>query len=425
MTKKLLLDNLPFNKEDFVVLALSGGRDSIALLDLLIKNNYSVIIAHVNHHKRAQSEQEEKYICEYAKKHNIPCEINHYYYDGKDNFQSLAREFRYNFFYQVAKQYKANYILTAHHADDLAETILLRLISGSNLYGYGGISLQTPFKDIYIYRPLLYFSREEINNYVERCKLVYFEDESNEQNDYLRNRIRHNILPLFKKENPNFLQEIINYSTILKESFTYIRNNTLAYLNGELDINISSFKSLNIALQKDILNYLLEQYKLNISSNLINDLLKLINNKRPQLNYSLNNNYFFFKRYDKAYISLKQPITNQTITLNLGDSKEFLNYKFTLTKNISDTNAKAIKIWYNDIDLPLIIRTRLPGDYLEFNYGKKKIKDYFIDLKLTKEKRNTYPIITTIENKIIGIYDLINLSKGNKYCYLICEVKHD
>ena len=425
MIKKLLLDDLPFNKEDTVVLALSGGRDSMVLLDLLIKDKYNVIIAHVNHHKRAQSEQEEKYISEYAKKNNLPCEINHYYYDGKDNFQSLAREFRYNFFYQVAKQYKANYILTAHHADDLAETILLRLISGSNLYGYGGISLQTPFKDIYIYRPLLYISRGEINDYVIKNKVLYFEDESNEENDYLRNRIRHNILPLFKKENPNFLQEIINYSTILKESFAYIRSNTIAYLNSKLSIDIPSFKKLNIALQKDILNYLLEQHKLNISSNLINDLLKLINNKRPQLDYSLNNNYFFLKRYDKAYISLKQPITNKSITLKLGDSKEFLNYKFTLTKNISDINAKAIKIWYNDIDLPLIIRTRLPGDYLEFNYGKKKIKDYFIDLKLTKEKRDACPIITTIENKIIAIYDLINLSKGNKYCYLICEVKHD
>ncbi len=423
MSKILTLDNVIFKKTEPVLLALSGGRDSMCLLDLLIKNNYNVIVAHVNHKKRLESEVEEQYIKNYCNKLNIPCEIAHYKAPKEDNFQALAHDFRYDFFYSVAKKYKAKYILTAHQTNDLAETILLRLISGSNLYGYGGISKLVNFKDIYIYRPLLSFSRCDIDNYVKENNIYYFEDETNSHNDYLRNRIRHNILPLFIKENPNFLQGMLNYSTILKESFSYIRKNTILYLNNKLEFNISSFNNLDIAIKKDVLSYILENYNIKGSLKLIDDLLNIINNNKPQLDYNLKNNYIFCKRYDKCYIKLKEAIVKNKIILNLNEEKNFLNYSFYLTKNISNPNAKYLKLWYNDEDLPLTIRNRENGDYLSFKYGKKKIKDYFIDKKIPKEKRDIYPIILNNKGEIIAIMDLINLSKGNDYIYLVCEVK--
>lgn len=420
--KELKLNNKVLNKGDVVVLGLSGGRDSMALLDLLLKNEIKVIIAHINHQKRKASAVEESYIKGFAKQHNLVCEVRHFKHKTNDNFQSAAHHFRYEFFYELAKKYHAKYIVTAHQADDLAETILLRLITGSNLYGYGGISLLTPYKDVLVYHPLLYFSRADINNYVKINNIYYFEDESNNEDDYLRNRIRHNILPLFKKENPNFLEGLINYSTILKESFSYIRGNTINYLNGKLEITLSTFSKLNIALQKDIISYLLEKANIKGSHHLIDDLLRLCLNERPQLNYNLPNAYLFIKRYDKAYISKAKKQEFKSITLGLDETKKFnSDLTLTLTKNITNPNAKYLKICYNDLDMPLTIRYRLPGDYLRFSFGKKKVKDFFIDKKIPLEKRDTYLLVITNLGEVIAIKDLINLSRGTKCCYLICE----
>ncbi len=417
------LDKNIINTNNKYILALSGGRDSMALFDLLLKNNIPFVIAHINHQKRKQSIIEENYIIDLAKKYNIPCEVIKYTYQGKDNFQADAHNFRYNFFYDLAIKYNAKYILTAHHADDLAETIMLRLISGSNLYGYGGISKLTPYKDKFIYRALLNYSREDINNYILENNIFYFEDESNLEDDYLRNRIRHTIIPLFKEENPNFLNSINNYSTMLKESFSFIRENTINYLNNNLVLDLNTFNNLHIALKKDIINYLFEQNNIKASNNLIEDIFRIINNPKPQIDYNISKDTLFVKRYDRAYIKDNTKIETTTLKLDLENTGIFSeSYKFTLTEKLINPNAKHLKLWYNDGDLPIVIRTRLPGDYLSFNFGKKKLKDYFIDKKIIKEKRDSYPIITNSIGDIIAIYDILNLSKGSKFCYLICEV---
>lgn len=424
MKNSLQIDDLPFTKTEPVILALSGGIDSMVLFNYLINNNYNVVICHVNHGKREASQLEEKYIKEMCINLKVKCEISHFKTNNKQNFQDEAHTYRYNFFYDTAIKYNASYILTAHQANDLAETCLLRLITGSNLYGYGGISKEVNYKDIKIYRPLLNISRDSINEYARNNNVVYFEDESNATDDYLRNRIRHNILPLFIKENPNFLNSIYNYSLILKDSFNYIRNNTIKFLNNKLEFKVSEFIVLDLALQKDIICYILENYNIKPSSSVIADLLNIIKSDKPQLNYNLKNNYIFSKRYDLIYVKKNDEISYEEINLNIEEKKIFLGkYIFYLTKNLSLSNAKYLKLWYNETDLPLRIRTRLPGDFLNFKFGKKKVKDYFIDKKIIKEKRDTYPIILNNKNEIIAIYDLINLSKGDKFIYLICEVK--
>lgn len=426
MGKDLQLNNLIFTKTDKVILALSGGRDSMTLLDLLTKNNYQVIVCHINHQKRKESDMEESYIKNYCQEHKIVCEIAHFTSSEHANFQALAHNFRYDFFYETAKKYQAKYILTAHQADDLAETILLRLITGSNLYGYGGISKLVSYKDVFLYRPMLEITRDQINEYVKTNNIVYFEDDSNNHDDYLRNRIRHHILPLLKAENPNFLAGMVNYSTILKESFAYIRKNTLAFLNNEQIILVEEFKKLDIAIKKDVLSYLLEQKQIKPTSKLIADLINLVVNPKPQLDYNLAQGYLFVKRYNEAYIKKAQPVSKEMITLSLGEKKSFSGkYWFYLTKNISNINAKHMKIWYNKATLPLTIRTRQVGDYLAFNFGKKKLKDYFIDKKIEKEKRDAYPLILDNTGNIIAIYTLLNLSKGDDYIYLVCEVKDE
>ena len=224
--ESLFKDN-PFTKNEYVIVAVSTGIDSMCLLNMLLEYKQKIVICFVNHHTREQIVTEEAFLKLFSSNNNIPLEILDYYHEDSSNFQQDARNARYAFFYKTALKYNAKYILTAHHQNDNLESIMINFIKGSNLYGYGGISKLVKYKDVFIYRPLLDISRNDIKSYCDENKIVYFEDESNTKDKYLRNRIRHFITPILEKENPNLYQAIKQYSTILKESFAYIRKSSL------------------------------------------------------------------------------------------------------------------------------------------------------------------------------------------------------
>ncbi len=420
--ESLFKDN-PFTKNEYVVVAVSTGIDSMCLLNMLLEYKQKIVICFVNHHTREQIATEEAFLKFFSSNNNIPLEILDYYHEDSSNFQQDARNARYAFFYQTALKYNAKYILTAHHQNDNLESIMINFIKGSNLYGYGGISKLVKYKDVFIYRPLLDISRNDIKSYCDENKIVYFEDESNNKDKYLRNRIRHFITPILEKENPNLYQAIKQYSTILKESFAYIRKSSLLYLNEhKMNIDVSSFKDLDIVLKKDILNYLLEKHNLNSNYNLIIDLLKIIENNKPQAIYTLSNNYLFIKEYNRCYLKKKDNSLIKEITLSLEEQVIFNDkYRFYLTKNLSNNNENYLKICYNDLKLPLVIRTRKDGDYMNLPFGKKKLKSIFIDKKIPSEIRKITPIITNSEGEILWVLNTIKKPTLDTYIYLVCE----
>lgn len=422
------MKNDMFNIDEPVILAISGGRDSMCLLDMYYRSGQRIIVCHTNHHQRKASDTEEKFLIEYCKERNIALEIDEYFPLTKENFQAEAHIHRYEFFYETALKYKAKYILTAHHKDDLAETVLLRLIQGSNLYGYGGISRITKYKDVYLYRPLLNYSREEITKYCKNHNVFYFDDESNAENHYMRNRIRHQILPLLKEENPNILNTISNFSNICKEAFTHIRNETIKYLDDNSNqINLESFKSLDIGLKKDIICYMLENLKIKTSYQQILDILELIDNPKPQLEYNLKNGILLYKRYDTCYFAKEKKNLEISVDLNLNDEALFANkYLFRLQESEAPNGANVLKICYNDLALPLKIRTRKPGDAIKLKYGTKKLKDLFIDKKIDKEARNNIPIVTDSKDNVLWVYGVAkkNPEAMDKLIYLTCEEKY-
>ena len=228
----VILNNKHLNSLDKkrpVVLALSGGVDSMVLFELLKNTGFNVVIAHVNHHKRAESIIEENYIRKLAQDNNLSIEVLDYIHE-KDNFQAEAHNSRYQFFYEVAIKYNATAIITAHHNIDNLETILINIIRGSNIYGYGGIKEISSYKDIKLIRPLINIEKDELYKYAKEFNITFFEDSSNARDEYLRNRIRHHVIPLLKKENPNLKESIANYSNQLHEAFSYIRGNSIKYL---------------------------------------------------------------------------------------------------------------------------------------------------------------------------------------------------
>ena len=237
------------NNKDAVVVACSGGPDSMCLLDLVTKLkdelNLKIIVAHVNHKLRIESEEEAQMVEKYAKNNGLIfelLEINEYL--EKTFTEEDARRRRYEFFYELLKKYNAKKLLTAHHGDDLIETILMRLTRGSNLSGYIGIKEISTHSDNLILRPLLKVTKDEIIKYLEENNVPYRVDKTNNELEHTRNRYRHIVLPFLKKENPKVHEKYLKFSKELIEydSFVtnYIKNNNFIVDNQIVINNINN-----------------------------------------------------------------------------------------------------------------------------------------------------------------------------------------
>ena len=196
-----------FHKNDRIVVGCSAGPDSMALVDSLLKvrdkYNLVLIIAHINHNLRKQSVNEESFLREYCNNNNLIFEgmlIENY---GDDNFHNEARNIRYNFFHSIIKKYDAQYLMTAHHGDDLTETILMRIVRGSNLNGYSGFHKYVHMDSYTIVRPFINYTKKEIEDYDKQNNVLYYIDDSNYKDKYTRNRYRKYVLPFMKEEDKN------------------------------------------------------------------------------------------------------------------------------------------------------------------------------------------------------------------------------
>lgn len=429
IVKEFISKNKIIEADNYIVCATSGGADSVVLLTMLYKLGYKVVLAHVNHHKRIESEAEQKAMESLANSLNIPFELLSYYDDHLDNFQDKAHNARYTFFKSVADKYKTKYIATAHHLDDQLETILMKIIAGSNLYGYGGISIKQNIDSYILIRPLLCLDKSQIYSYANINNLTYFEDNSNQSDDYFRNRLRHHIIPELKKEAPTILKKAQEYSTQVKEAFSFIRNQSIKYLDLlNNTIEVKTFTPLDIALQKDIICLLLERNNINKNNDIINSCLDLIHNNTNK-EISLKNNSIFSISYGIAKITRKKMIAGFNEILNL-DTEAFIlgKYHFYFSKKIPQNNANYIKLCYNGLKLPLLIRNRTDGDFINMSYGKKKVSRVLIDAKIDKISRDNTPLIFDNEKNLLWIYNLaksidVESQKNNFDIFLVCEEK--
>ena len=426
-------NNIKLNSEEKIVVAVSGGPDSMCLLHLVMDtfSHDKIICAHVNHNVRKESEDEAIFLKEFCKKNNIIFEYMKIKEYNSDNFHDYARKRRYDFFNELLKKYNSKYLLTAHHADDLMETIIMRLIRGSSLNGYKGFSRISKTNNTILLRPLITATKEDILNYCSKNNIEYVTDKSNLSNKYTRNRIRNNVLPLLREENKNVYEKFIKFNNDLEEVSDYI-NNTInkklkkIYKNNLL--NIELFKKEEKVIQKEILYKILEKiYKQDL--NLINDkhvldIFKLINNDKSNMIINLPNNIIVRKKYNN-------------LVIELNSNKE--NYKFELEDKIILPNNKAIEIIDNvpnnsnnvcllnkeEISLPLYIRTKEDGDYIELlnTKGTQKIKDLFINKKIPLEDRKVWPLLVDSNNNILWVPGLkkskYDKSKTNNYDIII------
>lgn len=213
-------NHFPFLQGKKLLLAVSGGLDSMVLLHLFQQLNYEIVVLHCNFQLRGlESFEDQQFIQEYSNTNAIPFvftqfDTEAFAADCKVSIQVAARELRYSWFYEQLAIQKGDFILTAHHADDNLETFLINLSRGTGLEGLTGI----PAQNEKVIRPLLSFSRQQMEEYASVNKLKWREDSSNASDKYLRNKIRHHLVPLLKELNPNFISSFEKTQSFLSEA---------------------------------------------------------------------------------------------------------------------------------------------------------------------------------------------------------------
>ncbi len=254
--EEILVNHL---KNDTVVVGVSGGPDSVFLLHFLKKLPLKIVVAHVNHQVRKKgADLDQKFVESLAKDHifalktaNVPALSK----KSKKGLEETGRLVRYDFFRRLAKKHKAKFILTAHHADDNLETIILNLTRGATLDGLTGMEILTPAKDVSLFRPLLSFSKNQIIDYLRFKKIRFRLDKTNSSQKHTRNRIRLKLIPELKALNPNIALTIAKNTTNLREISDFLKNSALEWIARHA-LDLKAFRSLEPALQKAILREL-------------------------------------------------------------------------------------------------------------------------------------------------------------------------
>ncbi len=397
------------DKSDKIVVALSGGADSMVLYDVLRHTSAELILAHVNYNRREESEKEAENLRGMADKHGVPIEI----YDVKGpiegNFQEKAREIRYAFFARVAKKYKAQKIALGHHLDDQIETFFMRLVKGASFDTLKGMDYEESFGSLNIIRPFLNLDKELLLKYAQRYDILYFFDISNEESTYTRNRFRNAILPLFKQENPAFNQTMHHLVNDMKTATRIIEEHVMR-LSKERPkkVNISEFLNWEPLVQRLFLKIRLSNMDstLHVSKGLFKELKTQLQSEN-NFQYPLSDTVTLHKEYGEFFIAKTAKKKPAAIDVDKQGSYFVENTKhFTFTDEKYSHNAsKTFELWYNDRVFPLSLRTRREGDVISLPYGHKKLKDLFIDMKIPPHKRDRLWVVAK-GNEIVWIPEI-------------------
>ena len=401
--KNFIEENNLIEKGDSIVSAVSGGSDSVFMLEMLlaIKDDYDlkIIVSHVNHGLRgAEAQRDEDFVKKLAEKNGLIYEVEHINMAGYAKEHSLTceeagRKLRYIFFEEVKEKYKADKVAIAHNENDVAETIFLNIFRGTGLDGLESIPLR---RDFYI-RPILCFEKSEILDFLKENNIRYVDDSTNFTNDYKRNMIRNEIIPFIKKNfNENIVSSMSRLASIAKENNLYLEdiiNDKYIDIVKSNTIDREGFNELNhyektLVLRKflrDNLNYLN-----NISKDNIEDMINLISLDSGK-KYDIDGKHYLVNDFDKTiFKKLDINELSEEISLDFKLDKVYNIYGSKFKFVLSD---KILSKKYLDYDLltgKLSLRNRRSGD--RFNpfgmKGSKKIKDYFVDKKVSSDDRS-------------------------------------
>ena len=405
-------------KNEKILIAFSGGPDSVFLYNLLLflKGYYSIEISliYVNHNLRKDVKNDLNFVEEFSKENNVPLyiesvDVRKYAAENKKSIELAARELRYEAIEKVLQNLNYDKIATGHNLDDNIETFIFRLLRGTSLKGLKGI----PSERKNIIRPILQFEKKEILNYLQENKKSYIIDYTNSENDYTRNYIRNEIFPMFVNINPNFRNKI-----------------------NELINEINDRKNSKDNILKEKFVQYLEIYDVELSRKKIDRIYETLYNKKGELNtegskeFYLGNGKILRKKYDKleVIVEKKKEVDEEKVMLKLNIPVKWYDYEIILTDNITgiekigkteEKNITLLRFTEEFDEHKIFVRKKLEGDTILLNnLGHRKIKKILIDEKIPKWERDKIPLLemeyrknNTIISQILSVGDI----KFSKY----------
>ena len=426
--KDNIYKNNLFTKKNKILLAVSGGADSIFLLFVLKDLGYDIQIAHCNFNLRdVESDQDEQFVKDIADKYSIKCYVRSfdtlkYAEENKLSIQMAARQLRYDWFEELLVENNFSCIATGHHKDDSIETFLINLIRGSGISGLCGIQMINNK----IVRPLLSLKRNQIEYFLTKQNIKYRNDSSNSDIKYLRNNIRHQLIPLLKEINPKIQETISNeidmlngINNIFKEKVNDIRKSIMIKREELFTINISDL--LNISNLEVILYELLRPFGSFQVKQIINS-LRLQSGKQ----FFSDTHYILIDR-ECLIISQKKETNNKEIKIFRTDHEisKPLYMKLSETFDLSIVNDPLFaKFDLNKLTFPLLLRKWKNGDkFIPLGMNNfKKVSDFFVDEKYTLNEKKEQWILCSKENIIwiVGkrIDDRYKIASNTKKTYI-------
>ena len=439
-----------------VILALSGGIDSMVLADLLLKSKVEFVAAHCNFHLRGEeSDGDEKFVREFAEKNGIQCfvkqfETEQYAVKIGISIEMAARELRYAWFEELRQQLGYDKIAVAHHADDQAETFFINLLRGAGLRGLKGMLPQNGV----IIRPLLWASREQIRQYAVENQIVWREDHTNAESVYLRNKIRNQLLPVFDELQPEARQGLYKslehlasenelYRELLKEKLSLIvesgedscviarRNDEAIQMRRSYRVSLDGFAALAMTQGEQLLFEWLRQYNFNT------DQCRFI---FEAMETGVGNKYYspthcLVIGRNELQLSEIKNVDEREIKIEVGEEciDEPIPLRFSRFEKtddfVIDKSQKVAQLDFDKLKFPLTLRHWHHVDRFHplGMKGSKLLSDFFVDQKFTERQKSSVLLLTSSDGDIVWVvgwriddrFKVTNATKNIFVCQMV------
>lgn len=437
--QKYISEQQLVEKGDRLLIACSGGIDSMGLIHFFKKfqHNFEIrlFVAHVDHMLRGTTSLEDReFVEQFCHQHNIPVfstsiPIPQLLREEGGNSQALCRRERYAYFEELMEKNHIDKLVTAHHADDQLESILMALTKAGTISGMKGIYAKRKFSNGSIIRPFLTVTKDEIREYLEGGGGQYREDASNEKDDYTRNRFRHHIVPLLKSENNNISSHAVNFAENLQQdddllkAFALERFPNIVMKNGKRSytLKIPLFQKEPVALQRRIililLNYLYNCFNINQSHTLISSILSLCGTVHGSASLHLPENFIAKRNYEEVKFECLSDSKSKNLPTQHMLLDEWMQLHNGIRLYIGEASSvvhalgQEISRYYFDSALftaPFTIRTRISGDRISLKGmdDPKRLSRLFIDEKIPVEERDFWPILVDAKNQVMAAIGL-------------------
>ena len=402
------------------LVAVSGGSDSLALLDILYKQNkYNLIVCHVNYHYRDTSNRDEQIVVDFCERKKIKYHILslNSKEDKDGNFEDWARVKSYKFFKEVYDKENCGCLLVGHQQDDVLETYIIQKQRNA-IVEYYGLKQECDIQGMKVVRPLLDKSNKELEDYCKNLEIEYGVDETNYDLNYSRNRIRHNIVSNMSEiEKEQLLKEIEEKNKIKIEHVEYVKKIKEECLIEDNVLSLVKWKMLDFSIQKEVIYYFLIDNlykKISISDGRIEDIIKKINSNKPNIELAQYEKMILYKEYN---------------FLVLEENKEEYCYPIADNKQISEISGFFISENGKKLERVVASKDQFPLYLKNYDGTNPKINRVFINKKIPLRQRKTWPVIV---DKFGSLLLVINIKKfynqvwnfpGNYIDFYVCKCK--